>query len=179
MALKTLLLLRPPLQLLKEGQRRKRVSLVLENQRNQDLLLVLHLILPLLLHLERKGGRDVVEGRVVLHPHPLDPVLLDLLLERRGARDVEGGRVILLHPQDHPLDPVLLDLLHPRLRHEGPHAGRLGQSAALLVAPRVPPRKPLPHPRMVSVTRSAVSMTGRTRSGASTLTSASATVAAR
>src|SRR3989338_5401670 len=169
MALKTLLLLRPPLQLLKEDQRRKRVSLVLENQRNQVLLL----ILPLLLHLERKGGRDVVEGRVVLHPHPLDPVLLDLLLERIGARDVEGGRVILLHPQDHPLDPVLLDLLHPRLRHEGPHAGRLGQSAALLVAPRVPPRKPLPHPRMVSVTRSAVSMTGRTRSGASTLTSAS------
>lgn len=172
MALKTLLLLRPPLQLLKEGQRRKRVSLVLENQRNQDLLLVLHLILPLLLHLERKGGRDVVEGRVVLHPHPLDPVLLD----RRGVRDVEGGRVVLLL---HPLAPVLLDLRHPRLRLGGPHAGRLGQSVVLLVAQRVLPRKPPPPLHLVSVMRSEVSMMGRTRSGASTLTSASATVAAR
>src|SRR3989338_2572458 len=141
MALKTLLLLRPPLQLLKEGQRRKRVSLVLENQRNQDLLLVLHLILPLLLHLERKGGRDV----------------------------------LLLHP----LAPVLLDLRHPRLRLGGPHAGRLGQSVVLLVAQRVLPRKPPPPLHLVSVMRSEVSMMGRTRSGASTLTSASATVAAR
>src|SRR3989338_2392286 len=151
MALKTLLLLRPPLQLLKEGQRRKRVSLVLENQRNQDLLLVLHLI---------------------LHPHPLDPVLLD----RRGVRDVEGGRVVLLL---HPLAPVLLDLRHPRLRLGGPHAGRLGQSVVLLVAQRVLPRKPPPPLHLVSVMRSEVSMMGRTRSGASTLTSASATVAAR
>src|SRR3989338_357875 len=146
-------------------------------------VVLLHLHLDPVLHLERRGGH-VVEGRVGLPRLLLDPVLLDL---RHPRLRLGGPHARLPVTNAALLDglnakrPVTLDGLNvlPRRRQRQ----RPAKNAALHVPPRRRqrhrPRKPRPPLHLVSVTRSEVSMTGRTRSGASTLTSASATAVAR